>query len=156
MGFIDSRKRGVGLSLHTNTITWSVHCLGFSIEQCSALSAAYESLGSCLFCHNTVVLCLCWQIQGQLRCKRVQKAQPLSQFLLTFERGTWIVHSLYFIFRTRQKAQNGRSHLLALCSFLWRSAALCVAVVESNISILLENLLFSSVGCLKQLSWCGI
>lgn len=43
-----------------------------------------------------VVLCLCWQIQGQLRCKRVQKAQPLCRLLLIFERGTWIVPSPYF------------------------------------------------------------
>lgn len=81
----------------------------------------------------------------------MQKAQLLYCFLLTFERGTWIIQSPYVMFRTRQKAQNRRSHLLSWCSLLWRLTALCVAILEINIiTMLLENLL-SSGGCLKQL-----
>lgn len=75
----------------------------------------------------------------------MQKAQPLYWLLLTFERGTWIIQS-YLIFRKRQKAQDGRSHLLPWCSLLWRLTALCVAILEINI-MLLENYLFSSAGC---------
>lgn len=46
--------------------------------------------------------------------------------------------------------------LITQCSLLWRSCPLCVAVVESSIIALLEDVVFSNAGCLKQLSCCGI
>lgn len=41
--------------------------VGLGVNQCSALSAATENLGLVLFCHNTVVICSCWQMHGQSR-----------------------------------------------------------------------------------------
>lgn len=85
--------------------------------------------------------------------KSAEGSASLCLLLLTFERRMWIVR--FPSCSEQDRAQNERPLLIILCSLLWRLTALCMAVVESNIIILLEKFVFQQSRLLEtaKLLW---